>query len=140
MRTKLTIHYRSFNKHKERQDAGYYSDLKINKTAKIEIAIGEPAVEQVLTMYHEFTHHVFDLLTQYEFQPQNNKVVKRADGDELREKWKSTEGTWRKKGKIKKDPVEEIICTKIEKAVKRIFKKELPLEFKKKFFPDMRKL
>ncbi len=138
MRTKLTIHYRPFTSHSERRDAGYYSDLKPSKTAKMEIDICEPSVEQILTMYHEFTHHIFDLLCQYEFQPSNKRIVQRNDGEKLKEDWKKEIGTWQKNNKVTQEIKEEIICTKVERAVKRILKKELPPEFKKKFFPDSR--
>lgn len=137
MRTKLVIHYRPFTSHSERRDAGYYTDIKpTNKTAKIEVDVCEPSVEQILTLYHEFTHHIFDLLCQYEFQPTQKRIVMRNDNDELKESWKAEFGTWQKNNKVTKEQKEEIICTKVERAVKRILKKELPPEFKRKFFPD----
>ncbi len=136
MRTRVDIHFRPFTSHSERKDAGYYTDLNKDRKAKIEVASGELTLEQIMTVYHEVTHYVFDLLCQYEFRPEDRKLVKRVDGVELKEEWKQEVATVQRKNKIREELVEEIICTKIERAVKRALKKDLPPNFKKKFFPD----
>lgn len=136
MKIQLNIHYRPFTSHEERKDAGYYTDLNNKRKATIEVDNGEPVLEQVLTVFHEQTHHLFDFLCQYEPHPETKKIQKRSNREALKEQWKKEVRTVQRRNKTKEELLEEIICIKIERAVKRILKKEIPADFKEKFFPD----
>lgn len=130
---KFQIHFtiRKFDKDEEKKDSGYYDDLNSEKHGKIDINIEDDVFEQILTIYHEMTHCIFDLLSQYKLDAENNRMLKRDD--ELKKDWRKFNATQEDKRKDGAS-IEERICCKIEKAVAPILKRHIPKDFFKKFF------
>lgn len=121
MNVKLNLRFRRFNSHSERIDSGYYDGLTPRKTANIEINRNDDCLEQIMTAYHELTHAMFDLVSKYKFDKKHLKIL--PNDPDLPKQWFQ-----------KYDLKEEIICREVEKAVKRVFKKNIPNEFYVKFF------
>lgn len=130
---KFQIHFsiRKFEKGEEDGDSGYYDDLNVNKTGKIDVNIEDDAFEQILTIYHEITHFIFDYISQYKLDTEQQKVFQRDDS--LKKDWRKFNAQSednRKDGKS----VEERICCKVERAVAPILRKHIPKDFFKRFF------
>jgi hypothetical protein len=123
VKIKLKLNLRQFNDVDERRDSGYYNGLSPRKNATIEVNSNDDYFEQVQTLYHEMTHMVLDLVMQYKYDEKKRKFSKRTT--ELKESWKKHEGS---------DDLEEQICRKVEAAVQKVLKEELPKEFFKKMF------
>lgn len=124
MKLTFIIKFRPFNESEERRDAGYYNGLGKNGKALIEINSNDPLIEQILTLFHEITHAIFDFLVLY--QKSGKRWVRRAEDDKtLKTEWKQFEGTTDK---------EEEICMAVEEGIKTTFLKHLTPEFITKFF------
>lgn len=123
MRLRWNLVFRKFNNYDERRDSGYYTDLSDKRYAKIDVNTSDNAFEQILTVYHEVTHAVFDLLTQYKFEKKKKRYSKR-DGT-IRKDWKKLDNS---------NGREEQICIKVEAAVARVLRKEIPKEYWHLFF------
>lgn len=132
MRIKLTINFRKFNDVSERNDSGSYSGLNIDRKASIHIRRTDPPLEQALTLYHEVTHALLDLFLDYEITNRSKGKTK-ARRAELRRKWDEFNRDYKKRTGKTLD-LEEEICAKVERAVKRILKKEVPPEFFNELF------
>jgi len=123
---KLTfiVNFRPFNDAEERQDAGYYNGLSKHGKALIEINSNDPLLEQILTLFHEMTHAIFDFLVLY--RKSGKRWVRRDDKDrELKTDWKQFEGATNK---------EEEICMAIEESVKTTLLQKLTPAFVTKLF------
>jgi hypothetical protein len=124
MKLTFIINFRPFNDSEERRDAGYYNGLNKNGKALIEINSNDPLLEQILTLFHEITHAIFDFLVLY--QKSGKKWVRRAEDDrDLKTEWKQYEGTTDK---------EEEICMAVEENVKATLLKLITPEFITKLF------
>lgn len=123
MKLRWNLVFRRFNNYDERRDSGYYTDLNEKRHAKIDVNTSDHAFEQVLTIYHEITHAVFDLLTQYKFERKKKRYSKRDSS--TRANWKKLDNSAGK---------EEQICIKVEAAVSKVLKKEIPKEYWHLFF------
>jgi hypothetical protein len=94
--------------------------LNEKRYAKIDVNTSDSAFEQILTIYHEVTHAVFDLLTRYKFEKKKKRYAKRDYSTRI--DWKKLDNLGGK---------EEQICVKVENAVAKVLKKEIP----KKYWP-----
>lgn len=139
MKIRLNIRFRQFDGYEERGDSGYYDPLNKRKTATIDIDLKDNPLEQMLTLYHEVTHAVFDLILRYEFDHKKRRIRKRSKRqyDELRAQWKTLYVPIIFKGKRRKLEKEEHICQTIEHAIKKIFLKRIPTYFREKFFKKL---
>jgi len=122
MQVRLRVKFRPFNKNDERRDSGYYSGLDHENRASIDVNTNDDLFEQILTYYHEFTHNVIDLL----FRRLRKRGVFEKEFA-LRDEWNKY---------IKKTDKEEELCRKVEKAVKKILKDDLPEKFFDAFFVE----
>lgn len=137
MKFKVNLNFRKFLVPKEEEDSGYYNPFDYRRRSKIDVRSDDEPFEQMLTIYHEVTHLVFDLFTQYEMDNRRSKIVKRSP--KLRNDWRVYN---EKSEKKRKDELskEEIICAKIEEAVKNVLMKELPKRFAKQMFTNKKKV
>ena len=85
MRYRLIFKIRRFDEPKDKPNSGYYDCLNYNKTGKVDINLDDPPFEQMMTIFHEVAHHVFDFFSRYKVDRDTRKIVKR-DGD-LRDDW-----------------------------------------------------
>lgn len=132
MKFRLDFTIRKFEKDEdEDKDSGYYNDLSAKKSGKIDINIDDDAFEQILTIYHEITHFVFDFICQYKLDKENKKYVQSTDT--LKKEWRKHNAQMEERRKDQRG-IEEIICSKVERAVAPILRKYIPKEFFKKFF------
>lgn len=130
MRFQIHFTIRKFDKD-ESKDSGYYDDLNVNSTGKIDINIEDDAFEQVLTIYHEMTHFIFDYISQYKLDEKNKRILRRDS--ELKKDWRKFNAEQednRKDGAS----IEERICCKVERAIAPILRKHIPKQFFKRFF------
>ncbi len=136
MKIRIDITFRKFDGYEERGDSGYYDPLNSRKRASIDIDVKDNPFEQILTVYHEVTHAIFDFLLHYSIDDKKRKVWKRTPKEvkELKEKWKTTYVPIIYKGKKRKMEKEEQICQTLEHAVKRVLLKKIPAYFFGKFF------
>lgn len=136
MKIRIDINFRRFDGYEERGDSGYYDPLGSNKKASIDIDIKDDPLEQIMTIYHEITHAVFDFLTSYKLDQRKRKVRKLTDNERksLKKKWKTTYVPITYKGKKRKIEKEEQICQIVEHSIKKIFLRKIPSYFIKKFF------
>jgi len=125
MQIKWTINFRKFTSPEERRDSGYYHNLDKNKKGIIDVNAGDTSIEQIMTLYHEVTHAIFDILVSYKFNKKRKRMFRR--NPKLKEAWRTHN---------EKANKEEIICRKVERAIKRVFAKELSPEFWNEFFKD----
>jgi hypothetical protein len=131
---KFQLHFtiRKFEKEdNEDKDSGYYDDLNHKTHGKIDINIDDNAFEQILTIYHEITHFIFDFICQYKLDTEHKKYIK-CDNT-LKKEWRKHNAEMEDRRKDQKG-VEELICSRIEKAIAPIFRKHIPKSFFKKFF------
>lgn len=130
---KFQIHFtiRKFDKDEEKNDSGYYGDLNEKSNGKIDINVEDDAFEQILTIYHEITHFVFDFISQYKLDDKNHRILKR--NDTVKKDWRklNTEQEAKRKDGA---GIEELICCKVERAISPILRKSIPKQFFKKFF------
>ena len=107
MRVKLTVDIKEFGKNQRKEAHGYYKPVE-DQEATILVDSGDSILEQLSTLYHEFTHFSLD-------------IVNRLSTQKLRKQKKA-----RGNAKIKKQRVvyvdsperaEELLCGRIEKAV-----------------------
>lgn len=126
MKLKLTIVFRPFNSADERRDAGYFNGLSKKRNGVIEINTNDDYFEQMLTLYHEMTHMMLELICQYE---RKHKKFNRRD-NKLKEEWKKFEGP---------TDLEEALCIKVEDAVKPVLLSNIPKIFFNKFFKEAKK-
>ena len=136
MKIRIDISFRKFDGYEERGDSGYYDPLNSRKRASIDIDIKDTPFEQILTLYHEITHAVFDFLLHYKLDNKKRRVKKRTlkEVKALKEKWKTIYVPITYNGKKRKMEKEEQICQKLEYAIKRVFLKKIPSYFFDKFF------
>jgi hypothetical protein len=136
MKFRVSLNFRKFNE-KEDEDSGYYNSFDSKRHSKIDVRSDDESVEQMLTIYHEVTHMVLDLFTQYEMDDRvKAKVIKRSP--RLRNDWRIYN---EKSEKKRKDGLskEEIICAKVEQAVRAVLEKEIPKRFQKQLFTNKKK-
>lgn len=132
MKFRLDFTIRKFEKDDdEHKDSGYYDDLNSQKSGKIDINIDDDVFEQVLTIYHELTHFIFDFLCQYKLDTDTKKHIQ-CDG-ELKKEWRKHNADMEERRKDQKG-TEEIVCGLVERAVAPILRKHIPKKFFKRFF------
>lgn len=136
MKVKLNIYFRRFNGPKEDEDSGYYSAIDGKKTCRIDVNLDDEPFEQALTIYHEVTHFLFDMFTQYELDNAKQQVTKRDR--KLKDEWRIYNDKTRRTRKDRQYK-EEIICGKVEKAVKAVLQKQIPKKFLEKLFTNKKK-
>jgi len=119
------VNFRKFNSHSERRDSGTYNGLNEQRKANINIKNTDNALEQILTFFHEATHSIIDLLFEYDLRKKG--ITQQRKKSTKRDEWEKLN---------KKVEIEEKICKKVEKAVKRILQKDLPPEVFDHFFKD----
>jgi len=125
MLIRLLIKFRKFNKHSERKDSGYFSGLDGKNKATIDVNKADDFLEQILTYFHELTHGMFDILFRYKRRKKKETDLEKEIT--LRDKWSKY---------ISKTNKEEKICQEVEKAVKKVLKREIPKTFYKEFFEE----
>ena len=131
MQIKLNLFFRRFNSD-ESADSGYCSAIDGKKSCRIDINLNDPPFEQVLTIYHEITHFVFDLFTQYQIDNDKQKVIKRDNT--LRDKWRIYNNKTKKNKNCQYK--EELICCKVERVVRTVLQKQIPKTFLKELFTN----
>lgn len=136
MKVKLNLHFRRFNGPKEDEDSGYYSAIDDRKACRIDVNLDDEPFEQTLTVYHEITHFIFDMLSQYEIDNAKQKVNKRDR--KLKDEWRVYNDKSRKRRQDQQYK-EEVICAKVEAAVRKVLQKEIPKSFIDKFFTNKKK-
>lgn len=136
MKVKLNLYFRRFNGPKEDEDSGYYSAIDNRKTCRIDVNLDDSPFEQVLTIYHEITHFLFDMFSQYEIDNAKQQVTKRDR--KLKDDWRIYNDQARK-GRKDRQYKEEIICGKVESAVRKVLHKNIPKSFLKRFFTNKKK-
>lgn len=131
MRFTINVHFRRFDGPRENEDSGYYNQITNRKTGRIDVNLEDDPFEQALTIFHEVTHMIFDLFSQYEFDNEKQTVVKRDQ--ELKNSWRIYN---KKIEKCRRDKQsrEELICCKLEEAIRLVLLREIPKKFLKKFF------
>lgn len=135
MKVKLNLYFRRFNGPKEDEDSGYYSAIDGRKSCRIDVNLDDPPFEQCMTIYHEVTHFVFDLFTQYQIDNAKQKVIKRDQT--LRNKWRIYNNS---KGHKHQQYKEELVCCKVEKVVRAVLQKRIPKVFFKELFTNKKKV
>jgi hypothetical protein len=136
MKIKLNINFRKFNDHDERRDSGYCSGLDEKNSCDIDVNRNDPEFEQVLTIYHEVTHAVIDILLKYGLDRKHKRIIKKSR--ELKKLWEDLNNKTESKSGVS---IEEKLCRKIEEAIEEIFKEVIPESFKGKLiqFDDKKK-
>jgi hypothetical protein len=127
MKIRLTLNFRKFNDHDERRDSGYYEGLDEKKRGLIEINRNDDEFEQILTVYHEITHAIVELLLKFGIDKNNQHIIKKPKDvkmlwDELNDKAESKNGI----------SIEERLCRKVEKVVEKVFDDIIPSELRNK--------
>lgn len=133
MKFVINFHVRRF-KRRENEDSGYYRPIrhiKNKKVGRIDINLADDPLEQALTIFHEVTHMVFDCFAQYETDYKSKQVKKRPK--RIKTDWRYYNEQMEKRRKDETSR-EELICCKIELAVRKIFLKYIPARFKKSLF------
>lgn len=136
MKIKINLHFRRFNGPKEDEDSGYFTSIDGNKSCRIDVNLDDEPFEQTLTVYHEVTHFILDLLSQYEIDNDKQKVNKRDR--KLKDDWRAYNETTRKR-RADHQYKEEVICGKVEAAVRKVLEKEMPKSFIDRFFTNKKK-
>ena len=129
----INFHVRRF-KRKENVDSGYYRPIKRRlhkKIGRVDINLADDPLEQALTIFHEITHLVFDCFAQYETDYNSKRVKKRPK--RIKVEWRDYNEKMEKRRKDETSR-EELICCKVESAVRRIFIRFIPKRFKKSLF------
>lgn len=120
MKFTIVINFRSFGP-EERRDAGYFNGFSSKNRATIDVNSSDPFFEQILTLFHEVTHAIFDLATGYE---KKGKRWKKRPAD-VREEWRLHESP---------SELEEQTCIKVEEAVKNTLENSIVSAFFTKLF------
>ena len=115
MKVTYQVTFRHFNDKDEKDDSGYYDGLDIKRKAKISVNRKDDTLEQVLTVYHEITHALLELVLLYKLDPKNKSI--KAQAPALKAAWDAFDAG---------DEVEEKICRAIEAQVKKILRQKIP--------------
>ena len=128
MKVTYQITFRHFNDKDEKNDSGYYDGLSSKRKAQISVNRGDDTLEQVLTVYHEITHALLELVLLYKLDPKNKSI--KAQRPELKEAWDKHEAPTEE---------EEKICRAIEAQVKKILRKKIPTDLYTQMFEQSKR-